>query len=843
MIPRLYDSSETDPDTEGLGALRDLLSVSITRNYNEIPTLTMIYPNNGYLSKFIVEGMIIVADMGNKDEEKNQKFRIVDISKSIDAITITANHIWADLSNIPLKQNIALVNASPKFAFNAIKDALAWPMPEISFRTDIDTLANVVWSFRDVDNANTAMMGSDVLGDSAVNTMQALYRGEFQFDNYKLSLLKHAGVDNNVVIKYGRNMQSITRDETTSGTYNAIMPYVTLSSTEDMSIEEETSNQSPVQNLTNGIIRTYSSPTSGQEPADNLANGAFVQLVSKTSTGTVNSHTWYKTSTGTWIDERWITFDQSKKYLVNKLSATAILTANRDDNGIIVVANDDAWILYAGKDNKELWTSPFGGEISNEKLHNGQKYKICWLAKDLNGEIWYNFGNLKTEWIPACSFYMTGDNVATEKVYGHLTITGNVIASKDPKKPNMELTWKNVGTYMVYELQIDSDGHTWYHLGQFDGRQIWIKKGQNTNFTAVMTADDEDKILKQVPIYADPTGLTPTTMYYEIGSKLRITAQSFNRGNIFYEIGSNQWINSKFVTISSSNPVGETSVDEHTLTLTKPVIASEYALKTHAPLRVQAVDFSTYGIGDDKNRLLSVAKAYMKQNQIGRPAISLTVSYEQMQGAYQNLTSVDLYDYVGVIFDEVNIFEKAQCKSITWDPIREVATSITIGQLPSNYTHYLNQFITSAVSSGTTEAKEQSTRLFNEAKEDAKKNDQQQVEAINTLQGQFDKVSVSMDSLSKKIDQVSDGVTNFLTGTPSGNIVAYPNWKNPTEIRAKTASGGYVRLDNQGLTSINADGVETFKVGKFADKVGVMIDDVWLSKEDIDWIHKQQNSK
>ena len=131
MIPRLYDSSETDPDTEGLGALRDLLSVSITRNYNEIPTLTMIYPNNGYLSKSIVEGMIIVADMGNKDEEKNQKFRIVDISKSIDTITITANHIWADLSNIPLKQNIALVNASPKFAFNAIKDALAWPMPEI----------------------------------------------------------------------------------------------------------------------------------------------------------------------------------------------------------------------------------------------------------------------------------------------------------------------------------------------------------------------------------------------------------------------------------------------------------------------------------------------------------------------------------------------------------------------------------------------------------------------------------------------------------------------------------------------------------------------------------------
>lgn len=841
MIPRLYNSSTEDPNTEGLGSLKDLLSVSITRNYNQIPTLTITYPNNGSLSKTIAKDMIIVADIGAKDTERNQKFRISDVSKGLNALTITANHIWADLSSIPLRKNVMLANATPEFAFNAIKNALAWQMPEISFYTDINTVGNVAWSFRDIDNANSALMGADALGDSAVNTMQTLYHGEFQFDNYKLSLLKHAGRDNDLVIKYGRNMQSITRDETTSGTYNAIMPYVTLSSNEETSDEEETSNQPTIQNLTNGIIRTYSSPTSGQEPADNLINGAFVQLVSKTSKGTVNGHTWYKTSTGSWIDEKWITFDRSSKFLVNKLSATGKLTTNQESDGMIVAATTKSWIVYTGQDNKDLWTSPFGGYLSSEKLHNGQKYQISWLAKDISGELWYNFGNLKTEWIPARSFYLTGDNTATEKIYGHLTITGSVSASKDPNRQDMSLTWSNVGTYMVYELQI-VNGKRWYHLGQFDGRQVWIQEGQHTNFESVLKAENEDELIKQIPVYSDPTGLIPTNNYYQVGSELRITAQSFNRGSIYYEIGTNQWINSKFVQITSSTPNGEANVDEHTLTLTKPVIASDYAVKTHAPLRVQTVDFTSYGIGNDKNKLLSVAKAYMKQNEIGRPVVSLTVSYEQMQGAYQKLTTVDLYDYVSVIFDEVNIFEKAQCKSITWDPIREVATSITIGQLPSNYTHYLNQFITSAVSSGTAEAKGQSTRLFNEAKEDAKKNDQKQIEAINTLQGQFDKVSGSVEGLSKKVDQVSDGVTNFLTGTQSGNIVAYPNWKNPVEIRAKTASGGYIRLDNQGLTNVNADGVEIFKVGEFADRSGVMIDDVWLSKEDIEWIHKQ-NSK
>lgn len=361
MIPRLYESTETDDSTEGLGALRDLISISIPRNRNEIATLTMTYPNNGYLSKTIAEGMIIVADIGNKDYERNQKFRIVDISNGQDAMTITANQIWADVSNIPLKQNITLANVTPKFAFNAIKNALAWPMPELSFESDINTVANIAWSFTDLASANEAIIGADAIGDTAANTMQALYRGELQFDNYHLSLLKHAGQDNGITIKYGRNMQSITRDETTSDTYNAIMPYVTISSDSDTSRDEEiTSNQPEIQNLTNGLIRIYSSPTSGQEPADSLTNGKFIKLVSKISQNTINGHAWYKTDLGGWIDERWITLDKSNKYLVNPISAQGTLKVTHDTDGVIVKDSNQSLITYIGTDNKNLWTSPFG---------------------------------------------------------------------------------------------------------------------------------------------------------------------------------------------------------------------------------------------------------------------------------------------------------------------------------------------------------------------------------------------------------------------------------------------------------------------------------------------------
>lgn len=851
MIPRLYESTETDESTEGLGALRDLISISIPRNRNEIPTLTMTYPNNGYLSNVISEGMIIVADMGSKENEKNQKFRIVDISNGQDAMTITANQVWADLSTIPLKQNITLANATPEFAFNAIKNALAWPMSELSFESDINTVANVIWQFTDFDSANAAIIGGDAMGDTATNTMQSLYHGELQFDNYHLSLLKHAGQDNGITIKYGRNMQSITRDETTSDTYNAIMPYVTTSSDSDTSDDEEvTSNQPKIQNLTNGLIRIYSSPSSGQEPTDSLINGKFINLVSKTNQNTINGHIWYKTDTGGWIDERWITLDRSNKYLVNSISGQGTLISNSDEDGVIVKNQDSRWVKYVGEDNKSLWTSPFGGQPSSEKLHNGQVYTVSWKAKDISGQLWYNLGNLESEWIPAQEFYLNSDNnVATEKVFGNLTITESVDARINPNKIDSNISWKNKGTFPIYELQV-CQNVKWYHLGQFDGHQVWIKEGANASFQEVPLADDLSKqATQQIPIYADPKGMMPTNDYYQVGSQFHLSAQSFSRGDIFYEIGTNQWVNGKFVDVTSVDKSldEETEVDEHTLTLTEPVIASEFAKKTKAPLRVQAVDFSSYGIGTDKNRLLSVATAYIKQNKIGYPNVSLTVSYEQMQGAFQNLTTVDLYDYVSVIFDEVGIFEKAQCTSITWDPVREVATSITIGQLPISYTHYLNEYVTSTVSSGTTDAKNQSTRLFNEAKEDAKKDDEKQTQAIGDLKDQVNLASQSwnknFEKINQKVQQVSDGMQNFLTGTQTGSIVAYPNWKNPTEIRAKTSSGGYIRLDNQGITNINSDGVETFKVGEFADKVGVMIDDIWLSKDDIDWIHKQQNTK
>lgn len=832
MIPRLYETYISDFNTEGLGSFKDLLSISITRNRNEIPTLTMTYPINAPLSQELQEGMVIVADMGAADDEKNQQFRIVGVQKSMTAITLTANHVWADLSNIPFQKNINEAQARPNRAFDLISDALAWPVSGLGFASDIPTVANISWDFKQLPNANAAILGADVAGDQTTNTMEALYNGEFRFNNYYLTMLKHAGQDNGVVIKYGRNMQSITRDETTSGTYNAIMPYVTYSPEEQPQPDGEPfDGVATVQYLANGTINLFSSPFKGNTAISTIQNGQYLKFVAKTDKQTINNDTWYKTDTGGWVESSLITFDKSGNYVVNKITAQGTLEVGDDIQGVIVKNDGVGTVSYAGPGQVPLYTSPFGGRQSGQYLNNGTNYKIYWKAKDINGTVWYNLGNRDTQWISSQYFVLSKNgDYATQKAYGRLSINGNVTVMSGPGGTGNTVSWNNQGQYPIYDISTDSGGTKWYHIGQQNGYQLWVKADDNVSFkepgTVEYNEDDADKAniqqTAQVPVYSDPSGISPTGQYYSLGSSLRITAQSASQGKNFYEVGANQWINSDFFSFAHATDVApgqdnssaEPEVPEQTLELDGTVLISEYARVTNAPLRVQAVDLSAYGIGNDKDKLLAVAKAYMQEYRVGYPNISLTVSYDQMQGDFQKLTQVDLYDYVSVLFDEVGIYEKAQCTSITWNPIREVATSITIGQLPISYDHALSNFVTNMVAKNTTTATKKATHLFGVLKQTMEQKDQDQKAGLLELTRQlgiddqawrdsYDRLNSMVTSINTTVSDVH----NWISSGGGGVITAYPNWQQPTELRAQSNGGGYLRFNAEGLEYVGSDGV------------------------------------
>ena len=52
------------------------------------------------------------------------------------------------------------------------------------------------------------------------------FHGEYEFDNFHVTLWSNRGADNGVTIEYGKNLTDITQDESIESTYTSIVPYV-----------------------------------------------------------------------------------------------------------------------------------------------------------------------------------------------------------------------------------------------------------------------------------------------------------------------------------------------------------------------------------------------------------------------------------------------------------------------------------------------------------------------------------------------------------------------------------------------------------------------------------------
>lgn len=246
----------------------------------------------------------------------------MDINKSAISITIATNHTWADLSSIPLGENISGTHAGPNRVFDLITDALAWSTPALGFASDTPTAANLGRNPKGLVNANSAISGAGTAGDQTINTMEALCSGELRFNSYCLTILKHAGEDNGVVIKYGCNMQSLIRDETASGTCNTIMFYVTYSPEKLPQPDSESfDGQVTAQHLASDSTSLFNTLYEGHPPPGSIKDDEYFKSIAETNRQTISNDTWYRADTGGWADEHLATFDKSGNYIVNRINA------------------------------------------------------------------------------------------------------------------------------------------------------------------------------------------------------------------------------------------------------------------------------------------------------------------------------------------------------------------------------------------------------------------------------------------------------------------------------------------------------------------------------------------
>jgi len=74
QYPVLFESSESDFTTQGIGVLTDCLNVEVTNEFNELPELKLDYLATGDIANELVKDRIILADVG--EGYLKQLFRI-----------------------------------------------------------------------------------------------------------------------------------------------------------------------------------------------------------------------------------------------------------------------------------------------------------------------------------------------------------------------------------------------------------------------------------------------------------------------------------------------------------------------------------------------------------------------------------------------------------------------------------------------------------------------------------------------------------------------------------------------------------------------------------------------
>lgn len=230
MIPVLFEAGTKNFTTNGIGRLIDALTCDVVEERNGAYELELEYPLDGAYFSEITEDRIIYAKPNEKSDP--QPFVVKEISKAFDGkVTILAPHIRDVLNKylvMPFTAGSSLA-ALVELKRNIIGDDI------FTFEGKTEILGDIT-----LEEPKTVM---EVLGGGEGSFLDT-YHGEYEFDGYKVIHHKNRGVDNNVSIRYGKNMTDLTSKTNTEGVYTGVVPYwtgreVTVTVDEDGNEHEE----------------------------------------------------------------------------------------------------------------------------------------------------------------------------------------------------------------------------------------------------------------------------------------------------------------------------------------------------------------------------------------------------------------------------------------------------------------------------------------------------------------------------------------------------------------------------------------------------------------------------
>ncbi|MEC5315644.1 phage tail protein [Enterococcus casseliflavus] len=218
-VPILYNESNNDYSTLGLGLLNEASSVLAVRHRNQFPYLTFNYPINGQLFSQLKEGKKVVVDVGPGTRSKRQRFEITKITKPQHGIiSIKCDHISLLTEKTALNKGQKHSAISAQEALNQWR-ALLVPQRDFTVFTDLTTVTAM--DFSEVGHFESA---AEALGGKEGSILQK-YNGEYIFDNNEIRLMREGGKETGVVIAYGKNLVDLVQEKTIESTYTSIRPY------------------------------------------------------------------------------------------------------------------------------------------------------------------------------------------------------------------------------------------------------------------------------------------------------------------------------------------------------------------------------------------------------------------------------------------------------------------------------------------------------------------------------------------------------------------------------------------------------------------------------------------
>ena len=212
VTPILYTDDEKRFVSMGLGGMSEARSCRVLWKCNGLYELEMEYPVSGRRFADLKGRRIILASVG--PDEEPQPFRIYHIRKPIlGLVKIYARHVVYDLMGHTLRP----------FAAAGLSEALAQLNGGATVQPHGITISSDMVSTAACTVAVPRSVWSMLGG--AEGSLLDTYRGEWLFTGYSAILKERLGEDLNVVVRYGKNLQTLEQEENLANTWTGVQPY------------------------------------------------------------------------------------------------------------------------------------------------------------------------------------------------------------------------------------------------------------------------------------------------------------------------------------------------------------------------------------------------------------------------------------------------------------------------------------------------------------------------------------------------------------------------------------------------------------------------------------------